>query len=240
VRHIGVDGCTGGWIAVSKDDGELTYRIAKTASEVLRAFPSAERVLIDVPIGLPWRDVPIRPCDRLARTILGDRRSSVFSVPCRASVRADAIEAARELNKGELGRSLSEQSWGICRQIREVDDLLLGTPRHRAEVREIHPEVCFWALAGCSPMKHNKRQKEGFRERLAVLAAFEPHAACFVDFVLAEEPRSKVSADDVLDALAAFVTSSAADSQLASICGVRQMMNVDSRWRCCMSSGIRV
>ena len=143
VRHIGVDGCTGGWIAVSKDDGELTYRIAKTASEVLRAFPSAERVLIDVPIGLPWRDVPIRPCDRLARTILGDRRSSVFSVPCRASVRADAIEAARELNKGELGRSLSEQSWGICRKIREVDDLLLGTPRHRAEVREIHPEVCF-------------------------------------------------------------------------------------------------
>jgi hypothetical protein len=36
-------------------------------------------------------------------------------------------------------------------------------------------------------MKHNKRQKEGVRERLAVLAAFEPCAARFFDFVLAEE-----------------------------------------------------
>ena len=126
-------------IAVSKDDGELTYRIAKTACEVLRAFPSAERVLIDIPIGLPWRDVPIRPCDRLARAILDDRRASVFPVPCRASVRAETIEAARELNKGELCRSLSEQSWGICRKILEVDDLLLGPLCHRAEVREIHP-----------------------------------------------------------------------------------------------------
>ena len=220
MRHIGVDGCKAGWIAVSKDEGELTYRIASTASELLSAFPNAERVLIDVPIGLPWRDEPIRPCDRLARSILGARRSSVFPVPCRTAVRAEAIGVARELNRGELGRSLSEQSWGICRKIREVDDLLLGKPGPGAELREVHPEVCFWALAGRSPMKHNKRQKEGLRERLAVLAGFEPDAARFFDFVLAEEPRRKVSADDVLDALVAFVTSSASNSQLASVRGV--------------------
>jgi predicted RNase H-like nuclease len=217
MRHIGVDGCKAGWIAVSKDEGELTYRIANTACELLSAFPNAECVLIDVPIGLPWRDEPIRPCDRLARCILGDQRSSVFPVPCRTAVRAEAIGVARELNKGELGRSLSEQSWGICRKIREVDDLLLGKP---GEVREVHPEVCFWALAGRSPMSHNKRQKEGLRERLAVLAAFEPYAERFFDFVLTEEPRRKVSADDILDALAAFVTCSASNLQLASLRGV--------------------
>jgi predicted RNase H-like nuclease len=89
-------------------------------------------------------------------------------VPCRAAVRAEAIGVARELNRGELGRSLSEQSWGICRKIR-VDDLLLGKPGPGAEVREVHPEVCFWALAGRSPMNHSKRQKEGLRERLALL-----------------------------------------------------------------------
>ena len=220
MRHIGVDGCKAGWIAVSKDEGELTYRIANTACELLAAFPNAERVLIDVPIGLPWRDEPIRPCDRLARSILGDRRSSVFPVPCRAAVRAEAIGVARELNRDELGRSLSEQSWGICRKIREVDDLLLSKPGPGAKVREVHPEVCFWALAGRSPMKHNKRRSEGLRERLAILAAFEPNAARFFDFVLAEEPRRKVSADDVLDALVAFVTSSASNSQLASVRGV--------------------
>jgi predicted RNase H-like nuclease len=100
MRHIRVDGCKAGWIAVSKDEGELTYRIATTASELLRAFPDAERVLIDVPIGLPWRNEPIRPCDRLARSILGDRRSSVFPVPCRTAVRAEAIGIARELKWG--------------------------------------------------------------------------------------------------------------------------------------------
>jgi predicted RNase H-like nuclease len=68
-------------------------------------------------------------------------------------------------------------------------------------------------------MKHNKRQKEGRHERLGVLLAFEPHAEGLLDFVLAQEPRSKVSADDVLDALVAFVTSSAPDSQVASIRG---------------------
>jgi predicted RNase H-like nuclease len=66
-------------------------------------------------------------------------------------------------------------------------------------------------------MKHNKKHKEGLRERLAVLAAFEPDATRFLDFVLVEEPRRNVSADDVLDALAAFVTSSASNSQLASL-----------------------
>jgi predicted RNase H-like nuclease len=59
------DGCKAGWIAVSKDEGELTYRIANTVCELLSAFPNAERVFIDVPIGLPWRDEPVRPCDRL-------------------------------------------------------------------------------------------------------------------------------------------------------------------------------
>jgi predicted RNase H-like nuclease len=112
MRQIGVDGCKAGWIAVSKDQGELTYRIANTACELLSAFPDAERVLIDIPIGLPWRDEPIRSCDRLARSILGDRRSSVFPAPCRAALRAEAIGVARELNRGELGRSPSEQSWG--------------------------------------------------------------------------------------------------------------------------------
>lgn len=105
-------------------------------------------------------------------------------MPCRTAVHAEAIGLARELNRSEPGRSLSGQSWGICLKIREVDDLLPGKHDPGAEAREVHPEVCFWALAGRSPMKHNKRQNEGLRERLAILAAFEPYAARFFDFVL--------------------------------------------------------
>jgi predicted RNase H-like nuclease len=114
MRHIGVDGCKAGWIAVSKDAGELTCRLANTVCELLSAFPNAERVLIDVPIGLPWRDEPIRPCDRLARSILGDRRSSVFPVPCRTAVCAEAIGVARELNRGELGEAYPNKVGGYA------------------------------------------------------------------------------------------------------------------------------
>jgi len=219
VRHIGVDGCGGGWIAVSKSAGELRYAIFATARELFRAYSTAERICIDVPIGLPWRRVPIRPCDRMARTILGARRSSVFPVPCRAALLADTFERAKRSNRKELGRALSRQAWGISPRIREVDRLLTGRLASRVEVREAHPEVCFWALAGRSPMKYSKKEKNGFRERLSLLTRFEPGAEEFVSRVLHQEPRRRVVADDVLDALVTFVTASTPRSRLGAICG---------------------
>jgi predicted RNase H-like nuclease len=124
MKHVGVDGCAAGWIAVSTVQGELIYRIFCTVAELVTAFGSAELILIDIPIGLPWRDAPVRPCDHLARARLGQRRSSVFPVACRPAVHADAVSSARTHNQGVLGRSLSQQSWAICRKIAEVDDLL--------------------------------------------------------------------------------------------------------------------
>src|SRR6266568_5833243 len=113
MHYVGVDGCGGGWLAVSKTADELTYGIFRTAGKLFQAHATAKRILIDIPIGLPWKDTPIRPCDRLARKILGARRSSVFPVPCRSAVRAETFEAATSLNKAELGRGLSKQTWGI-------------------------------------------------------------------------------------------------------------------------------
>jgi predicted RNase H-like nuclease len=219
MHYVGVDGCRDGWIAVSKTAGELTYAIFKTAGKLIQAHAAAERILIDVPIGLPWKDAPIRPCDHLARKILGARRSSVFPVPCRSAVSAETFEAATSLNKTELGRGLSKQTWGISPKIREVDSLLLDKSNVCGEVREVHPEVCFWALAGRSPMKHNKKDHAGYRERLRVLTAFEPEAEAFVTGVRARELNSTVTNDDVLDALVAFITACAPASRLGALCG---------------------
>jgi predicted RNase H-like nuclease len=209
MNFIGIDGCRAGWFAVTKDRDELMYRIYPRAQDLVAAFPNAERILIDIPIGLPWKAAPIRPCDRLAREVLGPRRSSVFPVPCRDAAYAKSLEAARAANLKELDRSLPSQSWGICKKIAEIDDLLQRQTRLRKIVREVHPEVCFWGLAGGSPMQHNKKTREGLAERLAVLGQFEPSARQLLEQVLQYEMRKTVLADDVLDALVAYVISSA-------------------------------
>lgn len=209
MNHLGVDGCKAGWIAVTKDCGELIYRIYPNAQDLVAAFPNAERILIDIPIGLPWNAAPIRPCDRLARDVLGPRRSSVFPVPCRAAAYAESLEAARTANLNELDRSLPQQSWGICKKIAEIDGLLQRKQRLRKIVREVHPEVCFWGLAGGAPMQHNKKTKGGLSERLTLLSRFEPDARHLLEQVQANEMRKHVAADDVLDALVSYVVSSA-------------------------------
>ncbi len=115
-------------------------------SEVLAAHPDAERILVDIPIGLPSKQCPVRPCDLLARKLLGaPSASSVFPPPSRAACRAASVAEARRINLSEVERSLSEQAWGICRKVAEVGALLLAQSAARKVVREMHPEVCFYA-----------------------------------------------------------------------------------------------
>lgn len=73
-------------------------------------------------------------------------------------------------------------------------------------------------------MQHNKKTKGGLSERLAVLSRFEPDAQDLLEQVRANEMRKVVMADDVLDALVAYVVSSA---PLASLQAMRAEPLVD-------------
>jgi len=66
---------------------------------------------------------------------------------------------------------------------------------------EVHPEICFWALAGQHPMVHNKRTGAGTSERLDLLRTV------FHDIqrYLRNRPPG-VGKDDLLDAAAAAWT----------------------------------
>lgn len=217
---VGVDGCGFGWVAVFEEADELGYRLGREMGALLAGFPAAGHVLVDIPIGLPWRGCPVRPCDSLARKCLGPRASSVFPVPCRAAVVASNIDEARRANVAELGRSLSAQSWGICRKIAEVDALLLGEPRARRVIREMHPEVAFWALNGGRPMRHPKRTRAGIDERIHVLSKHEPGSRALLASALAHERRKDLKADDLLDALVGFVVGCAAPDGIGTLQGV--------------------
>lgn len=220
MRHVGVDGCKAGWLAVTRHAAGLRYCLLSKIGELACEFPEAERMLIDIPIGLPCTDAPVRPCDRLARQILGKRRkSSVFAVPCREALAARTLDAARKINKARIGRSLGAQTWGISPKIAEVDRFLLAEHGGRLNIRETHPEVCFWALAGRRPMRHSKTTVEGHVERLHVLQCYEPRVSLLLSDVLSKTMRKDVLADDVLDAAVAFVTAEARDGELALLAG---------------------
>lgn len=86
---VGVDGCPGGWIAVRWAE-TVAHHLCRSFAEVLAM--DAAVIAVDMPIGFPQGSG--RAAEREARSRLGERQSSVFSVPSRAAVMcADYREA---------------------------------------------------------------------------------------------------------------------------------------------------
>jgi predicted RNase H-like nuclease len=84
----------------------------------------------------------------------------------------------------------------------EVDAILRSDPELRSRVREIHPEVCFYAWAG-HPMQYAKRTPEGRAERLRLV---EEHFGGGFEATRRDIPQSQAADDDILDAFAALWT----------------------------------
>jgi len=222
---VGVDGCRGGWCAVSLSKDKCIVDVYPDFNAVWEKYHEASSILVDIPIGLPHSGIKTRRCDEEARGILGKRTSSVFPVPSRDAIylkgntlkdwNLKRYREACEANQASLGKKISKQAWNISKKIREVDEVLLGDCEARKVVREIHPEVCFWALNNKKPMVHNKKTEEGANERLAVLRQFIPDS----DFLVIHSLKVIVGAggDDIIDAFAAAVTA-------------RQCANTDT-WR---------
>jgi predicted RNase H-like nuclease len=216
MHFVGVDGCKAGWLAVALDDeGVATHLVAPEFEVIARRFPEA-LILIDVPIGLRDSGEGGRACDRLARRVLGPRASSVFSAPCRAAVYEESYEAASETNHHFTGSRLSRQTWGIVPGIRQLEEYLREHSHEGPVVREFHPEVAFWGLAG-EPMGFPKASDEGQHERLQLLCEYYPPAGRLRDEVLGAYPRSKVAPDDVTDALAGAVVAFIGAEQLETL-----------------------
>ena len=212
--YIGVDGCRGGWVAAVQRGAVVSVEVHATFGGLLAAYPDAVRIGVDMPIGLPHAGYTKRECESSARKLLGRRASSVFSPPCRAAANAATITEARYLNRQELGSSLSVQAWNICQKIAEVDRALAASPMWAQKVFEVHPEVCFAALAGGQPMAHRKATPEGKQARLALLSQWLPEAAKLREEAMRSFKRSVLQEDDVLDALVVLLTARADAAEL--------------------------
>lgn len=216
---IGIDGCKAGWFAVTLFEARAwQLAVFKTVLQLWDSLSEAELLLIDIPIGLCEGGPTGRVCDAAARRLLGSpRASSVFTPPARPALEFRTRETASEMNYSLTGRKIGVQSWAIAPKIREVDRFLKATSAAREKIREIHPEVLFWALNGRRSMSQSKSRRAGFEERLEVLRPCFPRTDDLVQEALSTFSRNMVARDDILDALAAAVTGLLGNGDLVTI-----------------------
>ena len=215
---FGVDGCRAGWFFVAmKPTGKTEWGIVERLEKIVVRTGLEDRIFVDMPIGLP-EPGDSRPCDVEARKSLGaPRSSSVFPPPPRAVLRAGSYDEARGISLSTTGKSLSKQTYALLPRIREVDSLMRGCEKARLIVREVHPEVCFWALNGKTSMQHNKRREDGRTERCDVLERHHASARRIFDEAKRAFPRKVLQPDDILDALAIAVTGTAERDTLRTL-----------------------
>jgi len=201
VLVAGVDGCKDGWLvgifSVNNDRCELeSLTVAKDFKEEVSKTENCRAACVDIPIGLSENGNP-RKCDMEARKILAaPRASSVFPPPVRQCLSAKNYEDACDISLKVKGKKLSRQSFFIMDKIRQVDELM--TPALQERIREVHPEVSFWALNNEKPMRLAKKKLTGRQERINLLRAEFANVAEEV----AKKPEG-VAADDVLDVFVA-------------------------------------
>ena len=156
---VGADGTKGGWIAVRLTNGRFEEaRFFPEFDALLRAFPMATAITVDIPIGLPVRGR--RRADLEAKRVLESLRNSVFFVPPRPALEAPTFEEAVRIARS-LGSSMSQQIYSLRHKIFEVDGLASDR-----RIVEVHPEVSFWALNKSSALKHMKKSWNGLMKRL--------------------------------------------------------------------------
>lgn len=210
----GVDGCRAGWVAVLRnldDPAGLRLEVFPSFAGILACVPILAVIAVDMPIGLPERlDQTGRGPEKAARRHLGERQSSVFSVPSRAAVyKTDYREACETAQKtSEPPRKVSKQCFYLFPKIREIDALM--TPELEDRVFEVHPELAFWRLNGEREMSLPKKIKsranpDGLDQRRDLLVS-KGLPAAFLD----QQPPKGCGRDDLLDA--------AANSLIAECC----------------------
>lgn len=210
----GIDGCPAGWLVVTlaKNATIPAARIFPTLKVFAETLGKADIVAIDMPMGLPDAVHPHRTCDVAVRKLLGRRHVCVFSPPCRSALNSANREAASAINRSEVGRKLSAQSWGIVPKIKELDDWLQANAEYVEDFHEVHPEVSFahWRkmpdeLADPEPFFTSKKRFAGKTDRQQLIETVWPGALAAATTALGQKARAWAS-DDLHDAFACLWT----------------------------------
>jgi predicted RNase H-like nuclease len=200
----GVDGCRAGWLCITNDldTGRIESAVFENAKSLVSQKPEPSIIAVDIPIGLT--EAGPRQCDLIARKLLGRRASSVFPAPVRGILRAKKRLEADQILRRIEGKGVPAQSFSIFRKVLEFDEILSLEPRLQDRIKEIHPEVCFWAWNNERAMSFGKRSWSGRAERHVLVAAH--FGAEAVGEILNKYRSKDVAHDDIYDAFAALRT----------------------------------
>jgi predicted RNase H-like nuclease len=216
--YVGATRSEASWFAVAFDRSGFDH--AAVFDEVgdlwVRYEERAERVLVDVPVGLVEEGEEGRRCDDLARRALGPMSGTVVTPPVREATRKRRYPAAQRVNERKAGRGITERAFAMSDGIVAVDELLQNVPEARAAFAASHPEVCFRAFAG-EPLEHDTAYAAGYAERMRTLAQHDRDAPPVVQAAAAATEGYDVAVDDVLDAVALAYTAAPGDGELRTL-----------------------
>jgi predicted RNase H-like nuclease len=217
-RYVGAGRCPAGWVAVAHTGDGFDHAAVFSEFGGLwgRYEETADRILVDVPVGLHEGGEDPRPPEPLTRELLGDRAKAVVHAPVREATRKRRHATATRVNERKTGRPLSERAHKLGGYIAEVDSLLGAIPEARAIVAESHPELCFRAFAD-NPLSHDAHTAAGYAERIRLLAGFDADAP--VDLVNASESTGghAVRVANVVDASVLGLTARPGPGDLRSL-----------------------
>lgn len=215
MKYVGVDSCSNGWFAGILDDGHLETNQYDLISGLYDDHHDAERILIDIPIGVP--DTERRACDEEASDILGCRGVSVFNPPCRAVVdeNPDDYDRANTLNRDKTDDGLSQQAYHILDKIKQVDEFISAQDGVSEPILESHPELCFYAFNDRNPIAYSKQSERGRAKRREVLGDIFGCMDRVYEKAIKSYYRKDVARDDILDAL--VLTATARSDSLRSV-----------------------
>lgn len=221
---VGIAWAGSGWIAASLRAADRNdVEVFPSILTVWRAHREADRLLIDIPIGLA--ESGKRECDVRAKTVLSPTRpASVFWTPVRAALDARTLADAKDRTE-PAGFTLSNQAWALLPRIRAVDGFLDQVPTAIGRLRESHPEVCFAALNDGEPMDHAKTTDAGVAERRALLvdlddklaAVYDAAVSTYIDRPTYARRLSTTARDAILDALVLAHTADRSAQRLATL-----------------------
>ncbi|MBD3352290.1 MAG: DUF429 domain-containing protein, partial [Candidatus Lokiarchaeota archaeon] len=195
--------CSDGWFCTSiNDENRVDFSIYTQIKDFFDEQQQIKLVFNDIPIGLPTPKMKSRKCDFETRKLLTRKRSSsVFPVPTRKAIYAESYLKANNLNRRLVDKGVSKQAWNLSPKIRDVDEFLREHTKYISILIESHPEICFWALAGKTPMQYYKKTKKGIEERISLLNRFIPNARQMIQDAQNELQEYKFELDDIFDSM---------------------------------------
>ena len=203
---VGIDGYIDGWCCCIIQDG-IRIELHKTLKDLYERIGIINLTLIDMPIGLSSKNNE-RFIDFKLRTYLPkNKKSSVFTAPCREAVFSNDYNSAKKANQIITNRSISIQSWNISKKIKELDRFLISQKKNKLSIKESHPEFCFVNLNNNNPLIHSKKTNEGYNERLSILIRNSEGIEMVVKKSIEKFKKEKVKKDDILDSIVLALTS---------------------------------